>query len=225
METNNIYLKDYRDIIKDLDKDKTLIITDPPYNVGWSYNTYKDKVSDDDYTNMFKFFKGFRFVVIHYIEDIIKYIVPNLGVPTKVVQWVYNSNMRKQYRSIAFFNCTPDFSRAYQAYKNPNDKRIKQLIANGSKGCKLYDWWNIDIVKNVSKEKEDYYNQIPEKVIENIIKIVANDGDLIYDPFIGSGTTAAVSSKLGYDYLGTDICSKAIDVATNRLNKLSNTLL
>ena len=44
-----IYNKDYRDIIKGLDKDKTLIITDPPYNVGWKYDTYKDKVSDDDY--------------------------------------------------------------------------------------------------------------------------------------------------------------------------------
>ena len=213
-----IYNKDYRDIIKDIDKDKTLIITDPPYNVGWSYNTYKDKLADEDYTNMFKLFKGFRFVVIHYIEDIIKYIVPNLGVPNKVVQWVYNSNMRKQSRSIAFFNCNPDFSRAYQPYKNPNDKRIKKLIANGSKGCKLYDWWNINLVKNVSKEKQDYYNQIPEKVIKNIVNIVAKDDDIIFDPFMGSGTTLRVAKDLGYNYIGTDICNKAYDITKNRLN-------
>ena len=213
-----IHNKDYRDIIKDLDRNKTLIITDPPYNVGWSYNTYKDKLADDDYTNMFKLFKGFRFVVIHYIEDIIKYIVPNLGVPNKVVQWVYNSNMRKQHRSIAFFNCNPDFSKAYQPYKNPNDKRIKKLIANGSKGCKLYDWWNINLVKNVSKEKQDYYNQIPEKVIKNIVNIVAKDDDIIFDPFMGSGTTLRVAKDLGYNYIGTDICNKAYDITKNRLN-------
>ncbi len=213
-----IHNKDYREIIKDLDKDKTLIITDPPYNVGWKYDTYKDKISDEDYTNMFKLFKGFRFVVIHYIEDIIKYIVPNLGVPNKVVQWIYNSNMCKQHRSIAFFNCTPDFRKAYQPYKNPNDKRIKKLIANGSKGCKLYDWWNINLVKNVSKEKEDYYNQIPEKVIDNIINIVAKDEDIIFDPFMGSGTTLKVANDLGYNYIGTDICNKAYDITKNRLN-------
>ena len=213
-----IYNKDYRDIIKDLDKNKTLIITDPPYNVGWSYNTYKDKISEDDYLKLFSHFKGFRFVVIHYIEDIIKYIVPNLGVPNKVVQWVYNSNMRKQHRSIAFFNCNPDFSRAYQPYKNPNDKRIKKLIANGSKGCKLYDWWNINLVKNVSKEKQDYYNQIPEKLIENIVNIVAKDEDIIFDPFMGSGTTLKVANDLGYNYIGTDICNKAYDITKNRLN-------
>tara|TARA_Y100001938_G_C8078378_1_gene427551 strand:- start:358 stop:1035 length:678 start_codon:yes stop_codon:yes gene_type:complete len=225
MQKNKIYLKDYRDIIKDLDKEKTLIITDPPYNVGWKYKTYKDKVSEEEYREMFKCFKGFRFVVIHYIEDIINYIVPNLGVPSRVVQWIYNSQMARQSRSIAFFNCTPDFSKVKQPYKNLTDKRILQKILNGSEGCNLYDWWNIDIVKNVSKEKEDYYNQIPEKVIGNIIKIVANDGDLIYDPFLGSGTTAAVAYKLGYDYIGTDICEKAIDVSTNRLNKICNTLI
>ena len=217
-----IYNKDYRDIIKDLDKNKTLIITDPPYNIGWKYDTYKDKINEEDYSNLFKSFKGYRFVVIHYIEDIIKYIVPQMGIPTKVVQWVYNSNMRKQHRSIAFFNCIPDFSRAYQPYKNTNDKRIKKLIANGSKGCKLYDWWNINLVKNVSKEKQNYFNQIPEKVIENILNIVAKDTDTIFDPFMGSGTTPAVASKLGYKYIATDISEKAYNITKNRLSKIQN---
>ena len=38
-----IYNKDYKEILKTLDKENTLIITDPPYNVGWTYDTYKDK--------------------------------------------------------------------------------------------------------------------------------------------------------------------------------------
>ena len=212
-----IYKKDYREIIKNLDKDKTLIITDPPYNVGWTYDTYKDKVSDDDYTNMFKCFKGFRFVVIHYIEDIIKYVVPSMGVPTKVVQWVYNSNMGKQHRSIAFFNCKPDINKEIQLPKNPTDKRVNSEV-------KLYDWWLINLVKNVSKEKENYSNQIPEKVISNIIKIVANKDDVIFDPFMGSGTTPAVASKLEYKYIATDISETAYNITKNRLRKIENNL-
>lgn len=220
-----IYNKDYTEIIKDLDKDKTLIITDPPYNIGWKYDTYKDKISEEDYGNLFKFFKGYRFVVIHYIEDIIKYIVPQLGVPTKVVQWVYNSHLAKQHRSIAFFNCKPDFRKVTQPYKNPNDKRILKEIENGKLGCRIYDWWNINLVKNVSKEKEDYSNQIPEKIISNIIKIVANKEDTIFDPFMGSGTTPAVASKLGYKYIATDISEKAYNITKNRLSKIQNKLL
>jgi|TARA_R100000081_G_scaffold91883_1_gene71392 DNA modification methylase len=212
-----IFNKDFRHLIKNLNKDKTLIITDPPYNVSWKYDTYKDKVSKDDYLKLFTHFKGFRFVVIHYIEDIIKYVVPTMGIPTKVVQWVYNSNMGKQHRSIAFFNCKPDFNKAKQLPKNPTDKRVNSEV-------KLYDWWLINLVKNVSKEKENYSNQIPEKVIGNIIKIVADKDDIIFDPFMGSGTTPAVASKMNYKYIATDISKKAYNITKNRLKKIENNL-
>ena len=215
-----IYKKDFRQIIKDLDKENTLIITDPPYNVGWKYDTYKDKVSEDYYLKLFSHFKGFRFVVIHYIEDIIKYVVPSMGVPTRVVQWVYNSNMGKQHRSIAFFNCRPDFKKAKQ---EPKEFRPDKGMVVGQK-VKLYDWWLINLVKNVSSQKEDYSNQIPEKVIANIIKIVAEKDDVVFDPFMGSGTTPAVASKLGYKYIATDISKKAYNITNNRLIKIENNL-
>ena len=163
------------------------------------------------------YFQGYRFVVIHYIEDIIKYVVPYMGVPTKVIQWVYNSNMGKQHRSIAFFNCKPDFTKATQLPKNPSDKRVNSEV-------KLYDWWLINLVKNVSKEKEDYSNQIPERVVGNIIKITGQDEDVVFDPFMGSGTTLAVASKLGYKYIGTDISPLAYNITKERLSKIENNL-
>jgi len=208
--------KDFREIIKDLDKENTLIITDPPYNVGWKYDTYNDKISDDQYLELFSHFNGFKLVVIHYIEDIIKYIVPTMGVPEKVVQWVYNSNMRKQHRSIAFFNCKPDFSKVKQKPKNPEDIRVNSEV-------NIYDWWKINLVKNVSSQKEDYSNQIPEKVIGNIIK-TTSENEKIFDPFMGSGTTLAVASKLGIEYIGTDISEKAYEITKNRLSKIENNL-
>ena len=58
-----IYNKDFRDIIKDLDKDNTLIIIDPPYNVDWKYDSYKDNLKEEDYLKLFEHFKGFKLVV------------------------------------------------------------------------------------------------------------------------------------------------------------------
>jgi DNA modification methylase len=147
-----------------------------------------------------------------------------MGVPTKVVQWVYNSNMGKQHRSIAFFNCKPDFSKVKQPYKNLKDKRIIKNILNGSEGSRLYDWWNINLVKGNVPEKEDYSNQIPEQVISNIIKIVAQENDVIFDPFMGSGTTPAVASKLGFKYAATDISEKAYNITNKRLSEIENNL-
>tara|TARA_R110000787_G_C13238851_1_gene428087 strand:- start:41 stop:694 length:654 start_codon:yes stop_codon:yes gene_type:complete len=214
-----IYNKDFKEILNELDKKNTLIIIDPPYNVGWKYDTYKDKISEDEYLKLFESFEGFKLVVIHYIEDIIKYVVPTMGVPEKVVQWVYNSNMRKQHRSIAFFNCKPDLSKVKQ--KPKEFRPDKGMIA--VEGVSLYDWWNINLVKNVSSEKEDYSNQIPEKIIGNIIKTTANN-EVIFDAFMGSGTTLAVASKLGFKYIGCDISEKAFEITKQRLNKIENNL-
>ena len=214
-----IYNKDFRDIIKTIDKENSLIIIDPPYNVGWKYDTYNDKVSENDYLKLFENFKGFKLVVIHYIEDIIKYVVPSMGVPTKCVQWVYNSNMRKQHRTIAWFNCKPDFNKVKQKPKVlRRDKGMK-----AGEGVNIYDWWNINLIKNVSNEKENYSNQIPEKVIGNIIKITAVD-ELIFDAFMGSGTTLAVASKLGFKYMGCDISKTAFKITKERLSKIENNL-
>jgi DNA modification methylase len=215
--------KDFRDVIGGLDKKETLIITDPPYNIGWHYDEYKDKISSQEYINLFKHFKGFRFVVIHYIEDIIKFIVPTMGVPTKVIQWVYNINLPRQHRSIAFFNCKPELSKVKRLPKQLKDKRNYDKKGN-LKMVRINDWWEIPIVVNVSKEKEDYHNQIPEQVINNVIKIVASEGDVIFDPFMGSGTTPAVASKLNFKYIATDISKKAFAISSKRLQKIKTNL-
>jgi len=217
-----IYNKDFKEIIKDLKKDNTLIITDPPYNVGWKYDSYKDNLSENEYLDLFKNFKGFKLVVIHYIEDIIKYIVPTMGVPTKCIQWVYNSNMPRNHRTIAFFNCKPDMNKVKRMPKQLDDKR--NYDTNGDiKLVRINDWWKIPIVVNVSKEKEDYSCQIPEKVIERIIKTVA-ENEVIFDPFMGTGTTLAVANKLNKKYIGTDISEKAYNITKKRLQKLENNL-
>lgn len=199
--------------------DNSLFITDPPYNIGYKYLEFNDKVSERQYADMFLLFTGKRCVFIHYPEEMIKYIIPAMGMPTEIVSWVYNSNLNRQHRMIAWFNCEPNFNKVKQPYKNPTDKRVKELVANGSDGVKIYDWWEINLVKNVSEEKTDYTNQIPEEVIARIIKTTANLGDVIVDPFSGSGTTCAVASKLQYDYIGTDVSKKAVKISTERIPK------
>ena len=79
------------------------------------------------------------------------------------------------------------------------------------------------MVKN-NPQKENYSNQIPEVVINNIIKISANDNDIIFDPFMGSGTTPAVASKLNFKYMATDISKKAFAISSKRLQKIENNL-
>jgi DNA modification methylase len=138
--------------------------------------------------------------------------------PDKVVSWIYNSNTAKQHRDIAFFGVKPDFRKVTQPYKNPNDKRIQQLIAAGKKGGRLYDWWNINQVKNVSKDKTNHPCQMPLEVMTNIIGILPDDA-LIVDPFLGSGTTGVACKKLGRDFVGIEIDFYYCDLAKKRISE------
>jgi len=127
----------------------------------------------------------------------------------------------KQSRTISWWGCKPDFTKVLQPFKNPNDKRIKSYInRTGKNGAKLYDWWEVQQVKNTSKQKTEHPCQIPEEIIKRIILTTAKNDELIIDPFAGSGTTLKVAKELGYSYIGYEIDENYIKIIKNRLKTL-----
>ena len=60
----------------------------------------------------------------------------------------------------------------------------------------------------------------PESLIRRILEIASNEGDLILDAFLGSGTTAAVAHKMKRAYIGIDISSESIDYSLSRLKRV-----
>lgn len=197
--------------------EKLVIVTDPPFNVGYHYKTYKDNMDADAYYEMLgDVFSFAPFVVIHYPEEIYKIAFQVGEFPERVVSWVYNSNTPKQHRDIAFFGVKPDFTKYGQPYKNPKDKRIAQRIAEG-KTAKLYDWWEINQVKNVSKEKTAHPCQMPLEVMRRIVAILPDEYTVV-DPFMGSGTTALACKELGRNFVGIEMDEHYADIARSRLS-------
>lgn len=95
-----------------------------------------------------------------------------------------------------------------------------------SKGGKIpEDWW-IDLprIQGNGLEKTGYPTQKPEAVLERIIKASSNPGDIIFDCFMGSGTTQAVAMKLGRRFIGADINFGAIQTTTKRLLSVAEEL-
>ena len=173
-----------------------IIVTDPPFNIGYHYKSYSDSLDSTEYIEMVTtLMMGRKSVIIHYPEKLYELAMAADIMPKRVVSWVYNSNTPRQHRDIAFFNVEPDFSQVRQPYKNPNDKRIKERVARGCTGAKLYDWWNVNQVKNTSEEKTAHPCQMPLEVMKRVIGILP-DGVTILDPFMGSGTTGAAVAEL-----------------------------
>jgi|SRR6056300_18571 DNA modification methylase len=215
METE-IINRDFRDCIIP----KGLTITDPPYNQGYSYNKYKDKVSEEEYIELLSKIPT-PCVIIHYPEETINLLPKAIKEKCEqVVCWIYNSNTAKQSRLISWWGCKPDFNKVKQPYKNLKDKRIKEAIAKGKTGARLYDWWNVNQVKNVSKEKTEHPCQIPEDIINKIIKTTAKENETIIDVFAGSGTTAYVAKTLGYNSVSYEVDKKYCDIIKRRVGKI-----
>lgn len=221
---------DCLEILPTIKMENAVIVTDPPFNVGYHYATYKDKMEDEKYFELLKTvfsYSNNRFVCIHYPETLYRLAIEIGVAPQKVVSWVYNSNTAKQHRDIAFFGVRPDFRNVTQPYKNPTDKRIKERIASGILGGRLYDWWNINQVKNVSKKDNSHPCVMPLEVMKNIVGIIPNvipDGITVIDPFMGSGTTGVACAELGIDFVGIELDPVYFEIAKSRIeNKKDST--
>ena len=78
-------------------------------------------------------------------------------------------------------------------------------------------WADFMAISSQAKERINYPTQKPEKLLERIIKASSNEGDLVADFFLGSGTTIAVAEKLGRRWIGLDCGKLAIYTAQKRM--------
>lgn len=94
-----------------------------------------------------------------------------------------------------------------------------------SKGTPIDNLWNdIAAMGTFSEEREDYPTQKPEALLERIITVSSNEGDIVFDCFMGSGTTQAVAMKFGRRFIGADINLGSVQTTTKRLLKVADEL-
>jgi len=99
------------------------------------------------------------------------------------------------------------------------------LEALDEKGKIIEDWWlDIADLGKVHNESVQYVTQKPEALLERIINASSNPGDIVFDCFMGSGTTQAVAMKLGRRFIGADINLGAIQTTMKRLSKIKKKL-
>lgn len=215
-----------------------LVFADPPYNIGVKYGRQvDDKKPPDDYYNWcMQWFvgvyralkKGGAFYVMHYPETCARWKQQLDGLLTfrHWISWVYPSNIghsannwRRSHRAILYYikGDRPAYFEGDadpQPYKNPGDVRV---ALKGKSGTTPYDWWEYNLVKNVSKGKTEWPNQLPVALVQRIILTSAPAGGVVCDPFMGSGTTAIASIQSGRDWIGFDVESAACKITEERI--------
>lgn len=96
-------------------------------------------------------------------------------------------------------------------------------LSSATPGAPLGDVWEIGIVAPVSRERTGYPTQKPETLLERLVEACSDPGDLVLDPYLGSGTTAAVCARLGRRIVGVDSNPEAIAITRDRLAALGIT--
>ena len=93
--------------------------------------------------------------------------------------------------------------------------RLKRFL-EASRGRAVTDLWD-DIHFVSGAERAGYPTQKPVALLERIIKASSNEGDIVFDPFCGSGTTLVAAKRLGRRWLGMDANQRAVELSTRRL--------
>lgn len=98
--------------------------------------------------------------------------------------------------------------------------RYKRYL-DEQRGKPLGDVWvDIDPINSQAKERLGYPTQKPEALLERIIKLASDSGDIVLDPFCGCGTTIAAAQKLGRKWIGIDITHLSIALQKYRLEAM-----
>ncbi len=93
----------------------------------------------------------------------------------------------------------------------------KRASDEDTPGLPLRDVWEMSILAGSSSERLGYPTQKPEALLERVLRVSSNEGDVVLDPFCGCGTTVAVAQRLNRKWIGIDITHIAIGLMKTRL--------
>lgn len=179
----------------------------------------------------------------HYVKLVLDDIFGRENFANDIVWWYYNKmqgNIKtfpRNHDLIMFYRKSSEF--VFNPQKEERDKPIQQIKrvwspekkalvnAKDENGKVIYvesthrtidDVWRLSMLQPADKKENPRFNtQKPESLLERIIASTTNEGDLVADFFIGSGTTAAVAERLGRRWVASDLGKTGTMVTRKRL--------
>src|SRR5699024_1869142 len=220
MELNKIYNEDCIEGMKNIsDNSIDLIVTDPPYLVKYKTGRRKDKshkftkeiLNDDneqllkDYikechrimkndTAMYMFCSSNK--VDFFKQELEKYFTIK-----NMIIWVKNNHTAGDLQSA--------FGRKYEIVFLVNKGRSK------FNGTRLTDVWEF---KRVAGKGQLHQNQKPVEMIEQCIEKHSNENDVVFDGFMGSGTTAIACMNTNRNFIGFELDEEYYETSIKRIN-------
>jgi site-specific DNA-methyltransferase (adenine-specific)/modification methylase len=243
MEVNKIFNEDCLETLKRFeDNTIDIVVTSPPYNMNLRIRNgkYCSRQIVKEFSSKYEGFDDNlpidEFYELH--SQIIRELLRVSGIIFYNIQIVTGSKR-------AFFKIIGEFSEQLkdiviwdkgvgQPAMSPgvlnrqselilifeNDNAISRKFSkyNFNRGT-LGDIWNISRGKKIDKSHGAVF---PEKLVSTILENFSNEGDIVYDPFMGSGTTAVVSQKLNRKWLGSELSPNYCELIKKRIDEVQS---
>ena len=215
-----------------------LIFADPPFNIGYKYDVYEDRKAYDEYyawtekwmaacCNVLKATGSFWVAIGDDYAAEVRVIGRKLGLHLRnwiIWHYTFGQNTKRKFaRSHThLFYWTKDpkeFTFNDMAVRIPSARQTTYADKRANPIGKVPDdVWSFSRLCGTFNERVQWHPcQMPEKVLERIIEVSSNPGDLVLDPFSGSGTTCAAAAGLKRKYFGIDISEKYVQHSIRRI--------
>jgi len=141
----------------------------------------------------------------------LKYVFQGINPPEK--GWLYSKVKMQQFYENNELIIPSD----------PNARIYRKIYLDSYKGQIVQNiWLDIPIVNPMAKEQEDFQTQKPEKLLKRIIEASTDEGDIILDFFMGSGTTQGTALKMNRRFIGIEQMDYLNEITIPRLEKIIN---
>lgn len=221
-----------------------MVFADPPFNIGYVYDKYHDDVPNEEYVRWSREWisacrrvlrpTGSFYIAIgdEFAADI-RVIGRNLGLHLRnwiIWHYTFGQNARTKFcrahTHIFYFTMDPTvftFNDKQLRFPSARHTEYQDLRANPAGRLPNDVWDEFPRVCGTFKERAGFHGcQMPESLLMRIVAASSNPGDIVLDPFVGSGTTAAAAKRLGRKYVGIDISKDYAKHTRARLAALRN---
>lgn len=235
-----------------------LIVTDPPFNIGYEYDEYDDRRTKAEYLAWCERWlrecvrvlsdRGSFYLAIgdEYVAEL-KIRLDELGLTLRnwiVWHYTFGVNCTKKFNRshahILYYVANPEvFTFNADAIRVPSARQTIYADKRANPQGKLPDdtWvlrpqederffqahsdtWYVPRVCGTFRERTEHPCQMPQALLERIIRVSSHAGDLVFDPFAGSGTTLAAAKRLARDYLGFELSAEYTRSIQERLERV-----
>jgi site-specific DNA-methyltransferase (adenine-specific) len=235
------------DLFKEIpDNSVDVVFADPPFNLKKKYNSHKDSLIIQDYldwceqwiTEAVRVTKPTGSIFLHNIPKWLTYYAATLNKLADFRHWItwnaptapMGKTLQPSHYGVLFYVKDIKQNKFYEIrYPHKRCRKCGYLHKDyGGKKAGLHPfgplvsdvWTDIHRVKH-NKYRDEHPCQLPIHLLERVILMSTDEGNIVLDPFSGTGTTAISAKRLGRNYIGFELDKGYVEIAQNKLEQES----